>query len=168
VEKLLADTATNPNVLDVSHLFQAWRFQQHGSDHGADMFDCLDEEVATYNKACDDSRRAAVQRFTGKSDSDEGKPLILTICSPIMYRAYKYIQQSSELVFMDATFSLDCFSCPMYILRTRSAAGAVKLGLFVVSNETASTITDGLNLLKSIMPSDAFLGKEVTLVPPYF
>ena len=31
--------------------------------------------------------------------------------------------------------------------------------MFVVSNETASTITDGLDLLKSIMPSDAFFGK---------
>ena len=167
VEKLLADRATNPNVQDVSLLFQAWRFQQHSSDHGADMFDCL-EEVAAYNKAHDDSGRAAVQRFTGKSDSDEGKLLILAICSPIMYRAHKYIQQSSELVFMDATSSLDRFSCPTYILSTGSAAGAVQLGVFVVSNETASTITDGLDLLRSITPSDAFFGKEAKLVPPCF
>lgn len=54
VEKLLADRATNPNVQDVSRLFQAWRFQQHGSDHGADMFDRL-EEVAAYNKSHDDN-----------------------------------------------------------------------------------------------------------------
>ena len=32
------------------------------------MFNRLDEEVATYNKACDDGGRAAVQWFTGKSD----------------------------------------------------------------------------------------------------
>lgn len=57
--------------------------QQHGSDHGVDMFDRL--EVAAYNKAHDDGGRAAVQRFTGKNDSDEGKPLILAICSPIVY-----------------------------------------------------------------------------------
>ena len=37
VEKLLADRATNPNVQDVSRLFQAWRFLQHGSDHGVDV-----------------------------------------------------------------------------------------------------------------------------------
>ena len=168
VEKLLADRATNPNVQDVSRLFQAWRFQQHGSDHGPDMFDRLEEEVAAYNKSHDDSGRAAVQRFTGKSDSDEGKPLILAICSPIMYRAHKYIQQSSELVFMDATSSLDRFSCPTYILSTGSAAGAVPLGVFVVSNETASTITDGLDLLKSIMPSDAFFGKGGNAGPTLF
>ena len=148
VEKLLADRATNPNVQDVSRLFQAWRFQQPGSDHGTDMFDRLKEEVAAYNKSHDDGGRAAVQWFTGKSDSDEGKPLILAICSPIMYRAHKYIQQSSELVFMNATSSLDRFSCPTYILTTGSAAGAVLLGVFVVSNETAPTITNGLDLLK--------------------
>lgn len=167
VEKLLADRATNPNVQDISRLFQAWRFQQHGSDYGTDMFDQL-EEVTAYNKSHDDGGRAAVQQFTGKSDSDEGKPLILAICSPIMYRAHEYIQQSSELVFMDATSSLDRFSCPTYILTTGSAAGAVPLGVFVVSNETAPTITNGLDLLKSITPSDAFFGKGSNTGPTLF
>ena len=84
---------------------------------------------------------AAVQQFISRSHSNEGKPLILAIWSPIMYCAHKYIQQSSELVFMDATSSLDHFSCPTYILTTGSAARAVPLGVFVVSNETALTIT---------------------------
>ena len=48
---------------------------------GVDMFDHL--EVAAYNRANDSGGRVAVQRFTGKSDSDEGKPLILALCSPI-------------------------------------------------------------------------------------
>ena len=47
VEKLLANRATNPHVQEVSRLFQAWRFQQHDSDHGADMFDCLEEVDTT-------------------------------------------------------------------------------------------------------------------------
>ena len=87
VEKLLANRATSPNVQDFSHIFQAWRFQQHGSDHGANMFDHL-EDIAAYNKVHDDGRRAVVQWFTGKSDSGEGKSLILTICSPITYRIH--------------------------------------------------------------------------------
>ena len=37
VEKFLADRTTNPNVQDVSCLFQAWRFEQHSSEYGADM-----------------------------------------------------------------------------------------------------------------------------------
>jgi len=81
-EKLLADRSTNPNVQDVSCEFQAWRFQQHGSDHGADMFDCV-KEVAAYNKAHDGGRRAAVQWFIGKNDSDDGRALILAICSSL-------------------------------------------------------------------------------------
>ena len=167
MERLLADRSMNPNVRDVSRLFQAWRFQQHGSDNGADMFDHL-EEIAAYNKAHGDGGRAAVQRFIGKSDSDEGRPLILAICSPIMCRAHKYVRQSAELVFMDATSSLDRFSCPTYILSTGSAAGAVPLGVFVVSNETTSTLTVGLDLLKSIMPPDAFFGKGSDTGPILF
>ena len=67
---------------------------------------------------------------------------------------------------MDATSSLGRFSCSTYILSTASAAGAVLLSSF---NEIASTIIiNGLNLLKSIMPSNLlhFSRKEVTLVPP--
>ena len=168
VEKLLADRSTDPNVQDISRLFQAWRFQQHGSDHGADMFDRLEAEVAAYNKAHGGSGRAAVQRFIGRNDSDEGKPLILAICSPIMYRAHKYVRQSAESVYMDATSSLDRFSCPTYILSTVSAAGAVPLGVFVVSNGTASTLTDGLDLLKSIMPPHAFFGNSSETGPLLF
>ena len=158
VKKLLADRATNPNVQDVSCLFQAWRFQQYGSDHGADMFDYL-EEVAAYNKAHDDDGgKTAVQRFTSKSDSDEGKSLILAICSPIMYCTHKYIHQSSELVFTNAT---SCFSCPTY---TRSAVGTVVRGICSFKWDCMyNNITNGLNLLKSTMPSDALLGKQVTL-----
>ena len=87
------------------------------------------------------------------------QPLILAICSPIMARAHKCVCQASELVFMDATSSLDRFSCPTYILSTGSAAGAIPLGIFVVSDESVSTIAAGLNLLKSIMPSGAFYGR---------
>jgi len=76
-----------------------------------------------------------------------------------MYRAHKYIRQSAELVFMDATSSLDHFSCPTYILSTGSVAGAIPLEVFVISNETTSTLTVGLDLLKSIMPPDAFFGR---------
>ena len=36
----------------------------HGSDHGTDTFDHL-EEIAEYNKACDDGGSTAVQQFIG-------------------------------------------------------------------------------------------------------
>ena len=88
----------------------------------------MEAEVAAHNKAHGGSGRAAVQRFIGRTGSDEGKPLILAICSPIMYHAHKYVIQSAELVFMDATSSPDRFSCSTYILSTGSAAGAVSLG----------------------------------------
>jgi len=88
------------------------------------MFDCLGEEVAAYNKAHEGGGRAAVQQFIGENDPNGGKPLVMAICCPIMYRAHKYIRQSAELVFIDATSSLDCFSCSTYMLSTGSAAGA--------------------------------------------
>ena len=136
------------------------------------MFDHLEKEIEAYNEThAQDGGRAIVKRFstspqsyegTLKSDtsepviSNETQPLILAMCTPIMARAHKYVRQASEMVFMDATSSLDRFSCPTFILSTGSAVGAIPLGVFVVSDESTSTITAGLNLLKSIMPPDAF------------
>ena len=184
VETLLADRSTNPNVQDVSRLLSAWRTQHLGPDSGREMFDHLEKEIEAYNEAhAQDGGRAIVQRFSTspqsyewmlKSDtsesviSNETQPLILAICTPIMVRAHKYVRQASEMVFTDATSSLDRFSCPTFILSTGSAAGAIPLGVFVVSDESTSTITAGLNLLKSIMPPDAFFGKGRDTGPELF
>ena len=146
------------------------------------MFDRLEKEVKEYNEQhASDGGKAIVQRFNASYHAHEEeaksnntsekmitcskKPLILAICSPIMARAHKHVRQASEFVFMDATSSLDRFSCPMYILSTGSAAGAIPLGVFVVSDESSSTISAGLNLLKSVMPSGAFYGQGSELGP---
>ena len=134
VETLLADRGTNPNVQDVSHLLAAWRTQQLGPGSGEGMFDRL-EEVKEYNKLHADDGGKAIVRFnasyhvheeeeatnnTSKKIIVSGKqPLIVAICSPIMAHAHahKCVRQASELVFMDATSSLDQFSCPAYQLQ---------------------------------------------------
>lgn len=170
LETLLADRATNPNVHDVSRLLAAWRTQQFGPDSGEGMFDCLEEEIRAYNERHREvGGKATVQRFnvSGSAKSEKvapslevtKQPLILAVCTPIMARAHKYVRQASELVFMDATSSLDRFSCHTFVLCTGSAAGAIPLGVFVVSDESSSTIAAGLNLLISVMPSGAFYGR---------
>ena len=145
------------------------------------MFDHLEKEIKVYNEAhAQDGGRAIIQRFntstqfhegTTKSDTSQSngtQPLILAKCTPIMARAHKYVRQASELVFMDATSSLDRFSCPTFVLSTGCAAGAIPLGVFVVSDKSTSTIAAGLNLLKSIMPPDAFFGKGCETGPELF
>ena len=161
----------------MSRLLAAWRTQQLGPGSGEGMFDCLEKKVKAYNEQhAADGGKAIVQRFNapqhphkeGASTSvpaADKQPLILAICTPIMARAHRYVRQASKLVFMDATSSLDRFSCPTFILCTGSAAGAVPLGVFVVSDESASTIAAGLNLLKSVMPSDAFYGRGCEIGP---
>ena len=85
IERVLADRSTNPNVQDVSRMFDAWQFQQHGSEGGVSMFDHLEREVEAYNSTYnDEGGKAIVQRFIGKSsDVNEGQPFVLAICSNI-------------------------------------------------------------------------------------
>ena len=167
----------------MSRFLAAWQTQQLGPDSVEGMFDRLKKEVKAYNEQhVDDGgklrllfndsilhsmymKNKQLNTAHQKKIIPSGKqPLILAICTPIMARAHRYVRQASELVFMDATSSLDRFSCPTFILSTGSAAGAVPLGVFVVSDESASTIAAGLNLLKLVMPSGTFMVEGVKLV----
>ena len=142
-----------------------------GPDSGEEMFDQLEKEVKAYNEQhTEDVGKAIIQRFNvsqhkleeGAAKSEKAvyhlvnSCSFLAICTPIMSRAHRYVCQASELVFMNATSSLELPY--FFILSTRLAAGTIPLGVFVVSDESASTITASLDLLKSIMPSGAFYG----------
>ena len=60
--------------------------------------------------------KAVVYRFC--KDKDENcvdQPLILAICTPLMARVHKYIQQAKELVFIDSSSSFEGFNNPMFV-----------------------------------------------------
>ena len=64
-----------------------------------------------------------------------------------MARVHKYIQQSSELVFIDSSSSFEDYNNPIFVMSTSSAAGGLPLGVVVTSGESASTINSGMTQL---------------------
>ena len=129
---VLADRAQNPNPQDVYRLYDKWRLGSYGSDHGKGLFEKLQQSVDTYNHQNEDGDggQAVLQWYdagkgqaseVSESDNEEVKPptkkaklasanstpMILAICTPIMRRAHQYVQQSRDVVFMDATSSFD-------------------------------------------------------------
>jgi hypothetical protein len=74
-----------------------------------------------------------------------------------MARVHKYVPQASELVFMEATSSLDR-ALLIYLALAGSAAGAIPLRVLLFLMSQLLLLLLAFFLLKSIMPSGAFYG----------
>ena len=94
--------------------------------------------------------------------STNSTPMILAICTPIMRRAHQHVQQSRDVVFIDATSSFDRQNTSIFILSTVTPGGVIPLGVIVTSDET---ITEDLRSLASLLPSNAFCGEGPQRVP---
>ena len=87
------------------------------------------------------------------------KPPILAICTPLMARVHKQVCQAAEIVFYDATSSLDRYNTVLStcILSTTHASG-VSLAAVMVSDETEQTVTKAMEMVKQVLPADTFYG----------
>ena len=183
----LADRAVNPTKKDVSRLYSEWQKRELGSDNGKSLFDRLDIEISSYNEANSETGgKAKLQRFEkdaadSENDTDDdleppktkkrkttitkGKPMIIAVCTPLMFRVHENIQQAGEMTFCDATSSLDRFNTSLFILSTSHAAGGLPLGVIMTSDEQEETIRQGLELLKEVLPKNSFYGRGVERGP---
>ncbi len=76
-----------------------------------------------------------------------------------MARVHQHIQQAGEMVFCDATSSLDRLNSSLFIISTSSAAGGLPLGVMITSDEQEDTVRQGLQLLQNVVPVGAFYGR---------
>ena len=64
-----------------------------------------------------------------------------------MSRVHKYVSQSKELVFIDASSSFEEFNNPLFLVLTSSAAGGLPLGIVMTSSESAKVVHQGMTML---------------------
>ena len=180
-QSLLADRNINPTKADFYRLFEEWRKKDLGPDQGKPQFDQLNSEIAAYINAYSiEGGKAAIHIFKGlpvvSSDSDSEadgdatpkkkkakkvqteQPMILTICTPLMSRVHQHIRQASQMVFCDSTSSLDRFNTSLFILSTSYPTGGLPLAAMITSDEKESTIKQGLEMIKSVVPENTFYG----------
>lgn len=101
-----------------------------------------------------------------KKQKKRSQPMVIAICTPLMCRVHQNVQQSGEMVFCDATSSLDRFNTSMFIISTSTAVGGLPLGVIITSDEEQDTIAQGLQLLKDVLPDDCFHGNGSSDGPP--
>ena len=166
LEQTLADRAINPLPKDIYYLFNKWRSTNYGQKNGESMFEMLEQRVKEYNeKFSRDGGHAFIQRYLNKTkyektwESDSDQPLILAICTPLMDRAHAMLRQAAELVYIDATASLDRYNCPTFMMSTCSPAGGIPLGVVITSGEDEATITEAFTFIKTVLPKNSFYGR---------
>ena len=76
-----------------------------------------------------------------------------------MKRVHKYLRSSGEIIFVDAGGMMDRQNSRVFTLLAPSVAGALPVGLIISSSESQAVLTEGLKMLLSVMPPDAFFGK---------
>ena len=85
--------------------------------------------------------------------------IIIGIVTPLMRRAHQLIKHSGELVFIDSGGGMDLDNHRVFILLTHSGAGGVPLGVILTTNEKETTVSSGLQLLKSMLGEGVFFGR---------
>jgi len=103
-----------------------------------------------------DSEAAPKRKKVKKIQREQ--PMIIAICTPLMSRVHQHIRQASEMVFCDSTSSLDRFNTSLFILSTSHPTGGLPLAAMITSDEQESTINQGLEMIKDVIPENAFYG----------
>ena len=71
-----------------------------------------------------------------------------------------HIRQASELVYWDATASLDQYNSPTFITSTCTPAGGIPLGVMITSGESEEVLVEAFTYLKAVLPPEAFYGRS--------
>lgn len=87
--------------------------------------------------------------------TDDGQ-VVIAICSPVMKRLHTRLKKSGEMIFVDSSGNCDRQYQWIFLLLTHSTAGGLPLGVFITTSESQSTITSGLKLLQSLLPTGSF------------
>lgn len=122
--------------------------QEFVKQSGEGMLAALERQVDSHNAACDDSC-AKLGIFSA------GTPLV-AICSPLMKQTHS-LSNSGEMCFMDSSGNMDRENCGMFLL-THTCAGGLPHGIVITQSEDERTISEGLELFKSLLTKDAFGG----------
>ena len=93
------------------------------------------------------------------------KQTVVVIVDPFMRRVHQNVPQACDVLLMDATSNLDRSDTKLFHLKTPAAVGALPLGTIITTREDEKTILKGLEMMKKILPTNAFYGRGPSLGP---
>ncbi|CAG8673743.1 44306_t:CDS:2, partial [Gigaspora margarita] len=130
-------------------------------DYGKKNFR-LKHEVDNYNNSGQGC--AILQEYNSQSSN----AFILYIVTNLMSRVYEKIRQSNKLCHVNASASFELLNISITLFYTSCIAGALPLGLIIISDELKITLEKGFNLLKELLLQHAFFNRESNAGPMIF
>ena len=157
--QVFADKSRLPNIFWVHSHFRKFMDNAFGSKDGIDAFQKAKEIVENFNARCQKEYPLEKNKNYARIAQTDSGETVIAIADPFMQRVHGIIPQSGEIVMMDATSNLDRNDSKIFHLVCPSIVGALPLGEIITTREDSPTILFGLELLKSILPQNAFYGR---------
>lgn len=152
------DGADCPTNAWVYRLYKIMCTEKYGPQTGDAMVESMKKLCEEYNVQCK-SECAKVEVV------EDRQHLVFVLCSPLMKRAHRLLKSAGEIMFADASGTMDCLNCRLFLFLTSSVAGAVPLGVLIVTSESESVLKIAIGLWKSLLPNDAFFGRGPSVGP---
>ncbi|CAG8703110.1 40136_t:CDS:2 [Gigaspora margarita] len=119
----------------------------------------LNKIVDNYNKS--EQGCALFQEY----NSQLGNAFILCIVTNLINHIYEKINQADELCFMNTSASFELLNILIVLLYMSCIAGALPLGIIVISDKSEATFEKGINLLKVLFSHYAFFSHGPNIGP---
>jgi len=119
--------------------------------HGKEMITSLKDAVEQYNVECSETC-ALMNNF-------EDGNFVIAIASPLMKRISSELDESGEILFIDASGNVDRYGCTIFLIYTNSCAGGLPVGTIILMSESTSIISRGLKLWTDLF-SPSLLGRR--------
>lgn len=121
-----------PRRRDFSYLYTQFGKDRFGGQ-GVVMYERLADRLEQFKK--DNPEATTCHQIYG-----DDTPLIIAIVTPLMNHVHKEVQQSGELVFVDATSNTEEHNLNVFVMCTHSVSGALPLGILITSDERERTL----------------------------
>ena len=146
----------NPDSTTVFRLNTKY-YERFGTMNGPDSYLKAVEQIKKVNKNAGEKIASIRQLPCGT--------VVVAVCDELMKRTHAQVPQSGDVMFVDATGSLDRCNHQVVKFMTASPAGGLPLGFLVLSNHTEETLAEGIKDLKALMPTEAFYNRGVKVGP---
>ena len=147
----------NPDRNYVFRLHTSYWSNKFGTINGPDAFIKAKEFIDAYNEK-------AGQTIANIKQLDNGG-VVVCVVDMFMGRVHSVVPQSGQIMFVDATGSLDRCNHQLLKLMTESPVGGLPLGFIILSEQTEKALSEGLDEIKKLLPNEAFAGRSVETGP---
>ena len=85
--------------------------------------------------------------------------MIVCVVDELMRRVHAATPQSSQIMFVDGTGSLDRLNHQLIKLMTESPSGGLPLGFMILTDQKEKSLDAGFAGIKKLLPGGAFFGR---------